>query len=116
MRMLVGIIVGVVIGALGLFLYAHFSGHWVSARSAADSAQAGAAYSWPADRAWSWTFPAPPAGTDGDWVGLRIREKSLPTSPTTVAVMPVISSAMTRAEADREFGTGKTGRFAGEAP
>src|SRR5882672_8026765 len=108
MRTLIGIVVGVAISSVALFLFTHFGGRLPGTPAACLSTPAAIPF-WPGDQAWSWTFAVPRAGKDGDWIALRIREKSVPASPTSVPGIGMVNSAMTRAEADREFGTGNTG-------
>ena len=86
--------------------------YWYSASPAANAPAA--VQFWPGDKAWSWTFTPPPPGKNGDGIALSIREKSTPASPTSIPNIGMVSSAMTRAQADREFSLGKFGGLTGQ--
>ena len=71
---------------------------------------------WPGGKAWSWSVQFPPTGADGDWIALLVREKVMPRAASTSHPGHPAMRGMRPEEADREFGTGYSGRFAGDPP
>jgi hypothetical protein len=64
------------------------------------------ASSWPADRAWSWSFDLPRDLSERAGIALRIRTAASELGPDESPVLHSVTSPMAPAEAHRELGTG----------
>ena len=116
MRIVVVAVLIATVVATAFLTIAHFTtGRPAAANQIAPAAAPEAIRFWPIDRAWSWEFATPPPAQEGDWISLWIREKSTPLAPGVAPPVGGPLSPLRPEEATREFGTGYTGRFAGEA-